>query len=235
MNNEMQEIKQRKILIIVGAIVFVIFVVFVGVVWGLLTEDKYNTDVANEEALAENLKSDDMDRVKRELASVVRNYYNLDDSVEIVSNVRAASYAETQKGEGTNVNFIMDVETVGASYKVWLLKGTGSDIDISFACATMDETIYPDSFCIGTDYHSTIDVTIEDSLPYTGRVDNIIYSLSHPLYTADLEVYVNSCGDAEIIEKVRADVKKWISDQGYNAEMFPINIPDTNCYDSMVN
>lgn len=234
MYNENQIIKQRKTLLIVSVIVFVIFVVFVGVIWGMATGDKYNTDVVNEEALAENLSNKDLDRVKKELATVVRNYYDIEENVEIVSNVRSSTYKETTIGEGKNVTFTMDVETVKATYNVWLLKNSSSDIDIAFTCASMDETNYPDSFCIGTDYHSTIDVTIDDQLPYTGRVGNIIYSLSHTPYTADLEVYVNSCGDEEIIRQTREDVEKWISEQGYDAKMFPINIPADNCYDSMV-
>lgn len=235
MENEAQTIKQRKILIIVGAIVFVVLVIFIGVVWELARENQYNTDIANEDALKEDLSASDTKRVKKEISDVVRNIYGLDKSETIKTNMRAASYKEAQVNNGTNAEFIIDVESVKVTYKVWMLKNSDNEFDIFLSCASMDETNYPDNFCIGTDNNSTIDVTLEDKLPHNGKVGNHIYTVSHVSSSPKLDVYVNSCGDEEIIEMTRQSVKDWIKSLGYNAEMFPIDVSKEICYDSYNN
>ena len=234
MEEENQLIAQRKLFIISLIVLFVVLIIFVSFLWSRMGGEDYGVNIANQQNLQSQLSAHDLENLKKNFRDTIAPYYQIPDTTDINLTIRQATYASSDVSNNQQISFLMDSDTIQSTYEVWLLVNGDNFTDVSFNCVKRTDSRYPNSFCIGTDGISTIDLELSQYLPYNGTTDHgYNYEIYHNSYDPTLHVYVNSCGNQDIISEVRSSISEWLTSLNLNPEVFPLDIPADNCYDSM--
>ena len=236
MQNEQQVIKNRKVLII---ILFVAIFMITIAVW--LTTTLSSTPEG--EGKISNISSTDLDIsdqlktiIQKRLYETIDLAYGIKDGKTPVANIRKESIKSSKRNDGSIAySFLVDVDNYELTYRaeVW----DKNDVKASqayFYCVEPNVSKYPKHFCIGYNGQSTISVTIGDNLPLSARETK-----NHYLYDAKvayrkdsitpyISIFTMACGGEKVTNEIRDDFRKWISDQGYDPDLYTIEIPN-NC------
>ena len=236
MENEQQAIKHRKIFIIVAFIALFAFTIAIWLVATIGSTPNGEAEMTNFDKtnldISDKLKS----TIQKRLYETIDLAYGIEKGKEPTANIRKESIKSSTRSDGTKVySFLVDVDNYKLTYRaeVWDKNGSNSS-QAYFYCVEPGESKYPDHFCIGYNGQSTISVTIGPNLPLSAKETK-----SHYLYEARvkyreksitpyIEIFTVACNGEAAKEEIRADFRNWISNQGYEPDLFTIEIPD-NC------
>lgn len=232
MDDELKKTEDRKKIIILCCIAFVLVIVALSFLINNLLKGNEGVQISNAQNISGVIDNKDYSLVKKELVTMLKANYKIDNS-DVKTSIRESSYKETDTGNKKTITFLMDVETVKATYNVWLIHDTSNDgaAGVTFTCADLDVTKYPDTFCIGTEFYSTIDVQLGKKLPHSGYIDGkYAYEISHEAYDPHLKVGITTlCGDQTAYDKAYAAAMDWIDQQGIDHSIYPITMVKDAC------
>ena len=237
MENEGVSIKRRKtfLILLYVSILFIAVAIWITTTITRTPADEANLQNYNKSSL--NLNSKLKSVTQKKLYEIISLAYGIEKGNEPVGHIRNETIKSSEQSDGTKIyKFTVDVDSYKLTYsaEVWETKNE-KDYQAFFYCVSPEESKYPNNFCIGYNGQSTIDVTIANSLPIVAREtkNHYFYDVKQTYKEKSiqpvLQVFVNSCGNKEMIEEVRQDFKDWIRAKGYNPEIFPIDIPEINC------
>lgn len=235
-NSEYTTIRHRKIFIILA---FVALVLVTIAVWILLVFDRTPADeaeISNIDKVDFNIHPTVKSIVQSRLYEAIDLAYGVEEGKDPVGMIRKETVSAKDEDDGTRMhNFLVDVDNYKVTYRaeVWERKEKKNS-EVFFYCVPPSQSKYPDNFCVGYNGQSTISVTIGYSLPLKAKKTESGYLYDAKIKYKDnsiwpyIDIFVNSCGRKKIKEEVLIDFKNWIRDQGYNPEIYDIQIPD-NC------
>lgn len=149
----------------------------------------------------------------------------------ITALIRPSSFSQISKDNITNYQFLIDIDSLRATYVVSfaLMRGEGFYESPVIDCPLPAMAKYPDNTC-RSEKSSTLTVTLGQYLPFyynlpSGELITVTRGIN-PDQTDYLSVRVSSCGNTEILSKAQESVVSWISSLGYSADNYQINIPE---------
>ena len=229
-------VNRKKIIIFSLAVaVFILAIVFISLLIMNLTKKDPNVSLLNESTTKEEgvIDNKDIDFIKAQVRDLSKFLYNLDDKTEIVASIRESTYQEQPYGkDGKYIELVIDVDTTKASYRAAFEHNAANGKRVVFMCLPAKESKYPESFCMGSEGHSSIDSTLGDILPYrkyNGK--NLLYKLGKRVDGSvglNLEVWT-TCEDNATREKALAEVKEVIRNTGLDPEQVPLAVDETTC------
>ena len=234
MNQENDVVRRRKIFMI-AVYVAIMFIAIAG--WVALSVGRTPKD----EAKVENIDKVNLDVVpkirsivQKRLREAIDLAYGIDDDKDPIGIIRKETVTTKTEKDGTKLHqFIVDVDNYELTYRAEVWERTDKDESQAyFYCVPPDQSKYPNRFCIGYNGQSTIDVTIGYSLPLSAKETKNGYFYDAKIkYTENsirpyIDIFVSSCGNQRIVDEVREDFRDWITEQGYNAEIYDIQVPD---------
>ena len=232
--NDSDITSRRTKLLIFGIVTFVLVVVAGSIAVNFFANMSHaNVDIVNSANPNGVIDTNDYNRVKAEIRDLARAHYGLEDGEKINATIRESTYEEIGDENSKRISFLIDVENTKVTYRVWLDHiNKDSYGSIALSCVAPKEAKYPESFCIGTDGHSSIDVTMEGDLPYRKMDDDgeVLYKVDHPAYEPKLilELYTK-CDDKTTQEKYTKEIKEWITAYGIDAEQVSFEFDETAC------
>lgn len=236
MNEERTDVtRNRAILLAVGAVAFVILIIAISVVVSVLSDDDSGVTFANESNVTKSedtsIEKHDYKLIKKQLRAVLTNRYNLPENEEINALIRESTYQESGDDGEKTITFTLDVENVKVTYYVWMIQTSEEASEVSLSCAPAKDSKYPETFCIGTEGHSSIDANMSSQLPYRYIVNGEEkYKISHEPYEPYLILSIRAkCDDNEAVNVAKNNVREWISSFGLNPDQVPVEIDKTAC------
>ena len=236
MENEQQSIKRRKLFMI---LIYVAIAFIAVAIWIFATVDTTPKD----EAEISNIGKIDELKISNKLKSLIQASlyetidlaYGIKDNKKPVADIRRESIKTSTQEDGTIIySFIVDIDSYELTYLATVYDKDGTDISQAFFnCVEPAQSKYPKNFCIGYNGQSTIDVTIGKGLPISARETKphrYIYNakIAYKKKTAYpyIEIFTKACGKSDAKAEIRADFRDWISDLGYDPDLYLIEIPD---------
>lgn len=233
MNNENDVIKTRKHILIFAALSFVLVIIaFSIVINAIINRDTSNVSIVNQQNVAGVVNTKDYNIVKEAVRAVLKSRYNISDDEEINASIRESTYSETGDDDSKRISFLIDIENVKVTYSVWINHSNPNDyLGVSLSCTTAKEAKYPETFCIGTEGHSSIDTMLASDLPHRKIVnDEVLYTVSHVDYEPVLDISLyTKCDDKRTQEQYMSEIKEWIKGYGLDPEQVRTNLDQTAC------
>lgn len=235
MQNNDVSLKRRYALLALVACGVLLIVVASMILSSILAPD-YKVDIMNEGSVKKENKEGvvskkDFDNVKQVVRRVARDNYKVNDDERLDVRVRESTYAEKKAGKTTTVEFIIDVENIKASYAVSLWHDTSEVYHVDLKCTSAADAKYPETFCIGTNFYSSIDSNFKDKLPYRKVVNGVQkYVLRQINNQAKLSLGVDAkCDDQNAISAARTEVEEMIASYGLDPKQVPIETDINVC------
>ncbi len=234
-NNRVDITRQRAIVLILGFVCFVFAIIALSLIIGQLTKDDPQVAIANENAIKKSeissIDDHDYSMIKNQLRAILTQYYNFDENEEINAIIRESTYEEQGEGNKKTISFTLDVESVKVSYNVWMIQNSKEASEVTISCTSAKDAKYPETFCIGSEGHSSIDTNMASELPYRKIVDGEeIYNVRHEAYDPKLILSVFAkCDDEAAKASAKEDLMEWISTFGLNPEQVPIEYKNEAC------
>ena len=176
-----------------------------------------------------NIPSGDMTNIRKILVGVIRdNTEDFDNTITYYGNAR--DYDESTENDLSIATFIVDFDEIRESYKVnvkWPNPNDGSP-NVIVSCPLF-ESKYPETSCV-TDVNSSTNII--SYLPYTGKLSSgIEYEILAKYNTGDLylEVYVSSCGNAEVMNAALIAAKTLMTSLNFDPDDYLFYVPSTIC------
>ena len=236
MDNEQQSVSRRKTFLILIYIAIAFIAIAIWIVASISSTPRGEAEISNMGQMDE-LKVDSKlkSTIQKRLYETIDLAYGIKDGKTPIADIRKETIKTSSQGDGTVIySFIVDVDAYEVTYnaKVYQTKDE-KDSSAYFNCVEPAQSKYPNKFCIGYNGHSTIDVTIGNSLPLSAKETK----QHHYLYDAKvaykkktaypyIEIFTKACDDPNAKNEVRSDFRDWISDLGYDPDLFTIEIPD---------
>ena len=234
-DNRVDVTRQRTIILIVGFICFAFVIVALSFIIGYFTSDDPKVAISNEKTVQKSedtsINGHDYSMIKKQLRTLLSQRYNLDENEEINAVIRESTYEEYGEENNKTISFTIDVENVKVTYNVWMVQNAKEPSEVSISCTSAKDAKYPETFCIGTEGHSSIDTNLASELPYRKIVDGEeVYNVRHEVYDPKLILSVFAkCDDDAAKESAKEDVKKWISTFKLDPEQVPIEYKKEAC------
>ena len=234
-DNRVDVTRQRTIILIVGFICFAFVIVALSFIIGYFTSDDPKVAISNEKTVQKSedtsINGQDYSMIKKQLRTLLSQRYNLDENEEINAVIRESTYEEYGEENNKTISFTIDVENVKVTYNVWMVQNAKEPSEVSISCTSAKDAKYPETFCIGTEGHSSIDTNLASELPYRKIVDGEeVYNVRHEVYDPKLILSVFAkCDDDAAKESAKEDVKKWISTFKLDPEQVPIEYKKEAC------
>lgn len=234
--DEQQIIRRRKILAILLATSFILIVIVAGVVISLLSNDDFGVNIKNEDSLkSENkditLDSNDM----KALREHIRSISEVPDDEEINVAFREGSYKEYKingtSESSTQIEVLIDVENTKMTYLASITHGVNNFYGVGLSCTKSDVAKWPETFCVGTNFHSSIDANIANLLPYREIENNELkYTIKHVNNQAKLEVGVEArCNDKKAEDEAIEKAKSLLTKYGISKDQIPVQVDHGVC------
>ena len=129
-------------------------------------------NVSNYDTLGASFPADTKESLNTTLSSLLSKHFTLPtESNSVQATIRPESVKKENRGDATNWNFLLDVDTYQQSYNVSLHWSNSSILtdDVMIECVPKDESAYPNTICYGQYYDSTSPYLY---LPYEGRLSS---------------------------------------------------------------
>lgn len=234
--NEEDLIHKRKMMLILFSVAFILIIIVAGVVISIINNDDFGVIAKNEDSLkSENkdmtLDSGDMKALREQ----IRNISGLPEDEEIVIAFREGSYKEHYVNgtseSSTQIEVLIDVENTKRTYLASITHGVNNFYGIGLSCTDAETAKWPETFCVGTNFHSSIDTNIADILPYR-EIENgeLKFSIKHVDNQAKLEVGVEArCDDKDAENKAIKKAKSLLSKYGISEDQIPVQVDTGVC------
>lgn len=151
---------------LIGIIIAIIFIIVTISVAGAVLAKHEEANIVNEyDTKTDVISSTEMTNVKKELYSVLKDTSGADHDFDAV--VRWDTVRTNIDGTGAK-SFLVDIDEYEQTFQV-LIDGTRIDVN----CPEVEETKYPESYCIGngTLFDDSIGIVFKNLLPYEGRTN----------------------------------------------------------------
>ncbi len=227
--------KNRTILLIVGAVAFVLVIIALSMLISRLSTDDSNVTLVNEnnvtQAEESTVKQKDYSLIKKQLRDLLTSQYNVSENEEIRALIRESTYTENGDENEKVISFTLDVENTKTTFYIWMSQTSEDASEVSISCAPVNDSKYPETFCIGTEGYSSIDANLSADLPYRYKENGELkFEITHEVYDPKLVLSVQaSCDDEEAVETAKAQAKAWIKSYGLDPEQVPIEEDKTSC------
>ena len=203
----------------------VLFVSLIILIWSLATAANRNSvkviniSAAEDEGLQSQVISNAAKKVYSLLKRLGYNVSGADISIRDVSNYNKES------GKGF---FLVDVDSIKQTFRFYY-----DGDDYSIGCPHIEETNYPDSYCVANSRENddTATMVLGKILPYDGSTESgTKYRIYRKELDTDLYVYIFACeGNSEADSSVQTAVSNLIKDRGANPSIFPVVYEHNNC------
>lgn len=235
MQQEDVSVKRRKALIAI-LICAVLLIIAVSFVWAKALKPDYRVDIMNEGSVKKENKDSiisdkDYESTKKAIDTIARGHYGVDKNKRLDVRIRESTYKEMKTGNMTEISFIADVEDIKVSYYVSLWHDTDKLFNVGLGCTSTKEAKYPETFCIGSNFTSSIDANFADKLPYR-EIENGVqkFIVRKVNNQAKLSLGVDArCDDQTAINNALEKVKKKIAAYGLDPEQVPIETDVNVC------
>lgn len=236
MDKELTAIRRRKTFIILA---FVAVALAAIAIWIVLIFDRTPADeaeISNIDRIELKVHPTVKSIIQKRLREAIDLAYGIEDDREPVGVIRKESISIKDEKDGTKqYNFLVDVDEYELTYRaeVWEKKEKKNS-EVFFYCVPPSQSKYPDNFCVGYNGQSTLSVTIGYSLPLTAKKTMNGYYYDAKIKYKEksiwpyVDIFVSSCGSQKIKDEARNDFRDWIKEQGYDPNLFEIQVPD-NC------
>ncbi len=227
--------RNRAIILVVGALAFIAVVAAISIAVITLSEDDSGVTIANENNVTKSeetsIKKHDYELIKRQLRGVLKDRYSIPEDEEIKAIIRESTYKETGDDDEKTITFTIDVENAKVTYYVWMIQSSDDASEVSLSCAPTNDSKWPESFCIGTEGHSSIDANMNPQLPYRYVVDGVEkWRLTHEAYDPTLMLHVRAyCDDNEAVNAAKNGAREWVKSFGLDPDKVPIEEEKTAC------
>lgn len=234
-NNRVDVTRQRAIILVLGFICFASIIVALSFIIGFFTSDDPKVDISNEKTVQKSedtsINGHDYSMIKHQLRTLLTQSYNLDKNEEINAVIRESTYEEYGQENNKTISFMLDVENVKVTYNVWMVQNASEPSEVSISCTSAKDAKYPETFCIGTEGHSSIDTNLASELPYRKIVGGEEkYNVRHEVYDPKLILSVFAkCDDEAAKEAAKKEVKEWIATFGLDPEQVPMEYKKEAC------
>ena len=234
-NNRVDVTRQRAIILVLGFICFTFIIVALSFIIGFFASDDPKVDISNEKTVQKSedtsINGHDYSMIKRQLRTLLTQSYNLDKNEEINAVIRESTYEEYGQENNKTISFMLDVENIKVTYNVWMVQNASEPSEVSISCTSAKDAKYPETFCIGTEGHSSIDTNLASELPYRKIVDGEEkYNVRHEVYDPKLILSVFAkCDDEAAKEAAKKEVKEWIATFGLDPEQVPMEYKKEAC------
>lgn len=228
-------INDRKKFIVLLSIAFVLAVAAIS--FGMLEIQKNPSNVTalNDSTVKNNdrvLNDGDIDFLKGEIRNIAQRQYGIKSNQNVDFSIRDASYKEIDQGGGRiAMEFYIDVPTIKTTYYVWLIHEPKTIFEVALSCASPEEAMYPEVFCVGTQNGSSINAIFDGKLPYNARDEKgkLKFTIKTEQAQPRLELKIfNRCGDEETRQKYIKEAEAWIKEQA-GPVAIPTIAPEKHC------
>ena len=236
MLNNVDTTTKRKYVLLAILLGGVLLVVAASMIVAKVTTPDYKVDIVNQSSVKKENKEGvinqkDFDNVKKTVRTVAKMHYKISDNERIDARVRESTYTEKNAGKITYISFIMDVENMKVSYAVDMWHDSNESYHVDLKCTPTTDAKYPETFCIGTNFYSSIDSNFKDILPYREIEKGVQkFILRKVNNQAKLSLGVDAkCDDQKAIDNALAKVKSKIASYGLDPEQVPIETDVNVC------
>lgn len=189
-------------------------------------QDRPNTQIVNPDHSTDMLLgAEEIARIENSASAMVRYNYSLPKDKQIAVFVRPSSLRKESKAGNNFVSFVIDIDEYKLSYTGRVEIGRPSDIFLY--CAPRTVSKYPDSYCMGYDHHSTIDLELAKYLPFVGRTEAGkqfgVFEGHDATGKGYLGVSSYAC-DQDSQDKALAAAKAWVKSKNLKPEIFPFKV-----------
>ncbi|MBR5419026.1 hypothetical protein IK110_02150 [Candidatus Saccharibacteria bacterium] len=211
---------KAKTLIVSVIVLFVAIIIFIASV--LSSAGSNSVKIVNKSSLKDNGLSD------KKISDASRSIYNfLKKKGYDVSKSEIVVRDVVDQGDDSGY-FIVDIDSIQQTYCYYY-----SDEVNLLGCPYINESKYPDSYCIGNSRENddTATVIFGSDLPYDGSIKSgIKYRVFRKDLDHNLYIHIYGCSsDSASKASVEEAVRKMISDRGANPDSFPIKYEFNYC------
>ena len=157
------------------------------------------------------------------------------DDEEINIAFREGSYKEYKingtSESSTQIEVLIDVENTKMTYLASITHGVNNFYGVGLSCTKSDVAKWPETFCVGTNFHSSIDANIANLLPYREIENNELkYTIKHVNNQAKLEVGVEArCNDKKAEDEAIEKAKSLLTKYGISKDQIPVQVDHGVC------
>lgn len=229
---ENQNITRRN-LVVLALVAFVLLVVALSLAIKYFVDNSSRVAVKNTRDINGLIDDNDYQKMKTSLHKLLEDKYGISKDTVVDATIRESSYNDRTNGNEGAISFLLDIDSLKLTYNVSIIHSSSSHFDISFGCPKLSASKYPETFCIATDNHSTIDAELDNKLPYRGYIDGIsTYVIRHNVNVPKLTIEIYTlCGDTAARERALKDALTWIDGTGISSEFIPYEAPEKFCSD----
>ena len=117
------------------------------------------------------------------------------------------------------------------TYLASITHGVNNFYGVGLSCTKSDVAKWPETFCVGTNFHSSIDANIANLLPYREIENNELkYTIKHVNNQAKLEVGVEArCNDKKAEDEAIEKAKSLLTKYGISKDQIPVQVDHGVC------
>ena len=237
----MDEAKKFKKTIIISVLVFVALLVVVFTVYFIVTYRGNGQIVNGRDGELSAFKDSDFEHIETAAKGFLKQYGLTDkeiSEVKIVIREGSVKIRKESYDDAEYASFLIDISNPKLTYQGSLMIG-GDEEEVFLTCPAVSLMQDPNVFCVGNERESTIDVALDDYLPYNsveaGESDLGI-SIWHDFDEYDgwpiLKVSAGVCDGSDQMKTVEQFVKDWVRRKsGLNPDVIPTKYEYVDCDD----